>query len=39
MIAEVALLDDRVAPMAVRAPNLAGSDLSLENGKRALTAG
>jgi hypothetical protein len=38
MIAEVPLLDDRVAPMAVRAPNLAGCDLPLEDGNRALTA-
>jgi hypothetical protein len=39
MIAEVPLLDDGVAPMAVRALNLAGCDLSLEDGNRALTAG
>jgi hypothetical protein len=39
MIAEVPLLDDRVAPMAVRAPNLADRYLPLEHGNRALTAG
>ena len=39
MIAEVPLLDDRVAPMAVRAANLAARHLPLEHGKRALMAG
>jgi hypothetical protein len=39
MIAEVPLLDDGVASMAVRAPNLARCHLPLEHGNRAFTAG
>ena len=39
MIAKVPLLHDGLAPVAIRAPNLAVRDLSLENGDCALTIG